>query len=251
MNESLGFAHFLANSDAVARGVLALLLLGSIATWYLIAAKGLHMLRLQRRGERFLQAFWDAPDLEAVAAGIRASGTPEPYSHLVHHGFAALDRIARTQTAIRLVDAGTPDEMLARALRRAIEEDRSRLDAGQTMLATVASSAPFVGLLGTVWGIYHALLAIGLSGQGSLDKVAGPVGEALIMTGIGLAVAIPAAVAYNAFARANRNLLARLNAFAHDVHTFLSTGIKQSPMREDARTTSDRVISLARAAAAS
>ncbi len=247
MNESLGFAHFLASTDAVARVVLLVLLTASVATWYLIVTKGLHILKLKRRSERFLQVFWDAQNLEAVANEIRVSGTPEPFSHLVHHGFAALDRITRLQPVASLVDAGTPDETLTRALRRAIDEDKSRLEAGQTLLATVASSAPFVGLLGTVWGIYHALMAIGLAGQGTLDKVAGPVGEALIMTGIGLAVAIPAAVAYNAFARSNRNTLARLNSFAYDVHTFLATGIKQSPMREDARSTSDKVISLARA----
>ena len=132
-------------------------------------------------------------------------------------------------------------------MKRAIDEDRSHLEFGQTFLATVASAAPFVGLFGTVWGIYHALLAIGLSGQGTLDKVAGPVGEALIMTGIGLAVAIPAAIAYNAFARANRNTLSRLNAFAYDVFAFLATGIKTSPMLTDARDTSEKVIAMARA----
>jgi len=98
-----------------------------------------------------------------------------------------------------------------------------------------------------VWGIYHALIAIGMSGQGTLDKVAGPVGEALIMTALGLAVAIPAAIAYNAFARINRNTLARLNAFAYDVFAFLSTGIKTSPMRTDARDTSEKVLALVRA----
>ncbi|HNE41674.1 MAG TPA: MotA/TolQ/ExbB proton channel family protein [Rhodocyclaceae bacterium] len=138
---------------------------------------------------------------------------------------------------------------MTRALKRAIDEDRSRLEFGQTFLATVASSAPFVGLFGTVWGIYHALLAIGVAGQGTLDKVAGPVGEALVMTGIGLAVAIPAAIAYNAFARANRNLLARLNAFAYDVFAFLATGVKTSPMLSDARDTSEKVIALARSQA--
>ncbi|HZX31227.1 MAG TPA: MotA/TolQ/ExbB proton channel family protein, partial [Rhodocyclaceae bacterium] len=137
-----------------------------------------------------------------------------------------------------------------RSLKRAIDEDRSHLEFGQTFLATVASAAPFVGLFGTVWGIYHALIAIGMSGQGTLDKVAGPVGEALIMTGIGLAVAIPAAIAYNAFARANRNTLSRLNSFAYDVFAFLATGIKTSAMLTDARATSERMIALARGLAA-
>jgi biopolymer transport protein ExbB len=104
-----------------------------------------------------------------------------------------------------MIEAGGADDFLTRALRRAIDQDTARLEYGHTVLASVASSAPFVGLFGTVWGIYHALLAIGMSGQGTLDKVAGPVGEALIMTALGLAVAIPAVLAYNAFTRANRN----------------------------------------------
>lgn len=247
MNESLGFAHFLDHTDSVARVVLGLLLLGSILSWYLIVTKGVHAFRMKRQSQRFLKIFWDAPNLEAVANEIRSTGTPEPFSHLLHHGFTAVDHLSRRNETSSLVDAGAPDEMLTRALRRAIEEDKTRLEFGQTFLATVASSAPFVGLLGTVWGIYHALIAIGLSGQGTLDKVAGPVGEALIMTGIGLAVAIPAAIAYNTFARAARNTLAQLNSFAYDVHNFLATGIKASPLRDDARTTSDKVISLARA----
>ncbi|MBL8486609.1 MAG: MotA/TolQ/ExbB proton channel family protein [Rhodocyclaceae bacterium] len=250
MNESLGFAHFLAHADGVALAVLSMMLLASTGTWYLILTKGLHLHRMGRRSRAFLAAFWEAPNLEAVARRVQADGAPEPFSHLLHHGFSAIDQYSRRgPAAATLIDAGAPDEMLTRALKRAIDEDRSRLEFGQTFLATVASSAPFVGLFGTVWGIYHALVAIGLSGQGTLDKVAGPVGEALIMTGIGLAVAIPAAVAYNAFARANRNVLARLNAFAYDVFNFLATGVKASPMRADARATSDKVIALARAQA--
>ena len=109
-------------------------------------------------------------------------------------------------------------------MRRVIDEDTARLESGLTVLASVGSTAPFVGLFGTVWGVYHALVAIGLSGQGTLDKVAGPVGEALIMTALGLAVAIPAVLAYNGFVRANRLVLARLDAFAHDLYAVLTTG---------------------------
>lgn len=247
MNETLGLAHFLVETDGIARFVLALLLLASVGSWYLIVTKGLRIFRSNRRSRRFLDFFWEAPDLEAVATRIRADGTPEPFSHLLHHGFSAVEQLSRRHRGSSLIEAGAPDEMLTRALKRAIEEDKARMEFGQTLLATVASSAPFVGLLGTVWGIYHALVAIGLSGQGTLDKVAGPVGEALIMTGIGLSVAIPAAISYNIFARANRNTLARLNSFAYDVFNFLATGIKASPMRADARVTSDKVIALARA----
>ena len=252
MENPMGFAHFLSNADGVARFVLALMLLASIGTWYLIVTKGVRVFRMRRKSEAFLDAFWDAPNLEAVASRIRESGTTEPFSHLVHHGFTAIEQQQRHKSgcdcnAVGLINAGNPDELLTRALKRAIDEDRSHLEFGQTFLATVASAAPFVGLFGTVWGIYHALLAIGLSGQGTLDKVAGPVGEALIMTAIGLAVAIPAAIAYNAFARSNRNTLSRLNSFAYDVFAFLATGIKTSPMLTDARATSEKVIAMARA----
>ncbi|MBS1228947.1 MAG: biopolymer transporter ExbB [Proteobacteria bacterium] len=253
MENPMGFAHFLGNADGVARCVLALMLIASTGTWSLIVTKGVLVLRMKRRSESFLAAFWDAPNLAAVAAGISRNGTPEPFSHLLHHGFTAIEqhsRLGDSGERRALIDAGAPDELLTRALKRAIDEDRSRLEFGQTFLATVASAAPFVGLFGTVWGIYHALIAISVSGQGTLDKVAGPVGEALIMTAAGLAVAIPAAVAYNAFARANRNTLARLNAFAYDVFAFLATGIKTSPMLTDARTTSEKVIAMTRAQAA-
>ena len=251
MEQTLGFSHFLTHSDGIARFLLLVMLIASVVTWYLIVTKGIRMRRLLRRSDAFLAAFWEAPNLEAVAARIRETGTTDPFSHLLHHGFTAIEQHQRCRTEGResgcLVDAGAPDDMLTRALKRSIEEDKNELEFGQSFLATVASSAPFVGLFGTVWGIYHALMAIGMSGQGTLDKVAGPVGEALIMTGIGLAVAIPAAIAYNAFARVNVNLLSRLNAFAYDVFAFMSTGIKTSAMLTDARATSERVIVMARA----
>ena len=242
MENSLGFGHFLANIDGIARIILVLMLVMSVGTWYLIATKGLQALRSQKKSAIFLKAFWAAPSLDAVAHHLRQTGVDEPFSHLVHHGFTAVDQHKAGREALGLVDAGTPDEFLTRALKRAIEQDKSRLEYGQTFLATVASSAPFVGLFGTVWGIYHALMAIGMSGQGTLDKVAGPIGEALIMTAIGLAVAIPAAVAYNAFARANRNTLAALNSFAHDVFTFLAMGLKAAPKTGDVAATSERIL---------
>lgn len=252
MEQSLGFAHFLSHADGVARFIIGVLLVQSIGTWYLIATKGAWLFRLKRRGASFLEAFWEAPHLEAVASRVRETGAAEPFSHLLHHGFTAIEQWNRCRNGAgcgpgSLVDSGSPEDLLTRALKRSIDEDKTRLEFGQTFLATVASSAPFVGLFGTVWGIYHALLAIALAGHGTLDKVAGPIGEALIMTGLGLAVAIPAAIAYNAFARINRNTLSRLNSFAYDVFAFLSTGIKTSPMLTDARATSEKVIELARA----
>ncbi|GAB1394443.1 hypothetical protein MASR1M60_26070 [Rhodocyclaceae bacterium] len=252
MEASLGFGHFLAQTDGVARFILAVLFVMSIGTWYLIVTKGVQNFQRNRQTAAFLEAFWGAPNLDAVANRLRENGAREPFSHLIHHGFTAVEQLRAAREGNRpagLIDAGSPDDFLTRALKRAIDEDKARLEYGQTFLATVASSAPFVGLFGTVWGIYHALIAIGLSGQGTLDKVAGPIGEALIMTAIGLAVAIPAAIAYNAFARANRNTLTALGSFAHDVFAFLSVGTKALPKRTDVTATSERIIALAGARA--
>ncbi len=115
-----------------------------------------------------------------------------------------------------------------RCLRNGINEFTARLQSGLAILASVGSTAPFIGLFGTVWGIYHALVAIGMSGQSSIDKVAGPIGEALIMTALGLAVAIPAVLGYNALVRGNKGILNALNSFAHDVHAYFVTGARVS-----------------------
>ncbi len=244
--QTLGFAHFIAQADAVAHFLLAVLLAMSMATWYLIVIKAWGNWRMRQRGREFLRRFWDAPDLAAVAEALRRQGVGDPFSHLTHHALRAAEQ-HQNKTGKRMVEAGSADEFLTRAMRRAIEQDTARLEYGQTVLASVASSAPFVGLFGTVWGIYHALLAIGLSGQGTLDKVAGPVGEALIMTALGLAVAIPAVLAYNAFSRANRVILAELDGFAHDLFAFMSTGNRNAP--EDARASAEvAVLAEARAA---
>jgi biopolymer transport protein ExbB len=164
----------------------------------------------QRRSASFLENFWNAPSIGTVQRHLEKQAPNEPFSHLAW----------RATVVHRKADG----EFLTRAMRRAIEEDTARLESGLTLLASVGSTAPFVGLFGTVWGVYHALVAIGLSGQGTLDKVAGPVGEALIMTALGLAVAIPAVLAYNTFVRSNRLVLARLDAFAHDLFAVLTTG---------------------------
>lgn len=225
MEQSLGVAHFLAHADGVGRFLLGVLLLMSLASWCLIASRALTSWRMARQRRRFLALFQDAGDLGEIEDFVRGHGAREPFSHLAERGLAAI-RQYRARTGQRLIESVPADEFLTRALRRAIEHDTARLEYGQTVLASVASAAPFVGLFGTVWGIYHALLAIGMTGQASLDKVAGPVGEALIMTALGLAVAIPAVLAYNAIARSNRLLLTELDGFAHDLFAFMSTGTR-------------------------
>lgn len=223
MHTSVGFFHFLNQSGHVSHALLLLLLLMSVTTWYLIASKFLLLRNMRRHSRLFLNVFWQSEDINQVGQHLQQQGVRDPFSHLAHHGLRAVEQY-RGKTGRRLIDAGSADEFLTRALRRAIEQDTARLEYGQTMLASIASSAPFIGLFGTVWGIYHALIAISLSGQSTLDKVAAPVGEALIMTAIGLAVAIPATLAYNAFTRANRLVLSELDGFAHDLFGFMATG---------------------------
>lgn len=225
MENSLGLSHFIQHTDGVGIVLLTTLLLMSVATWFLIAAKTIANRRMTNHRREFLKMFHDAQDLGAVNEWVRSHGVSDPFSHLTHHALKAADQY-RQRSGNRLIENTSPEDFLTRALRRAIEQDTARLEHGHTALASVASSAPFVGLFGTVWGIYHALLNIGLSGQSSLDQIAGPVGEALIMTALGLAVAIPAVLAYNAFNRANRLMLSELDGFAHDLFAYMSTGIR-------------------------
>jgi len=206
----LGFASFITHTDTIGKGILAILLVMSIATWYLITTKALTVWTERKRSAGFLETFWNEPSSAALESQLEERHPDEPFAHLAWHAVAARRK-------------GT-DEFLSRAIRRVIDEDTARLESGLTVLASVGSTAPFVGLFGTVWSVYHALVNIGLSGQGTLDKVAGPVGEALIMTALGLAVAVPAVLAYNGFVRSNRLVLAKLDAYAHDLYAVLTTG---------------------------
>jgi biopolymer transport protein ExbB len=134
-------------------------------------------------------------------------------------------------TQPQLQDALDVSDWISRALRNSIDDSTARLQGGLAILASVGSTAPFVGLFGTVWGIYHALLGIGASGQATIDKVAGPIGEALVMTALGLAVAIPAVLGYNALVRGNKSILTKLNRFAHDLHAYFLTGARVGTSR--------------------
>ena len=223
---SFGLAHLLAQSDAVGKTLLALLVLMSIASWALIAIKGFAHWRRLRQSVAFQQMFWNAVSLHEVQHELATHGARDPFSHLTAHALHAVAHHAHHTNygSTKLQDAGSASDFITRTIKKVLDEETMRLESGLTLLATVGATAPFVGLFGTVWGVYHALVAIGMSGAGTLDKVAGPVGEALIMTGIGLAVAIPAVMAYNAFTRSNRVLTARLDAFAFELHSFLTLG---------------------------
>jgi len=218
-----GFGHIIAQSDAVGKFLLSMLVLMSVTSWALIASKGLKQFLRGKRSTAFLDFFWNAQSLDAVQDELLANGARDPFAQLSAQALHAQAHHARHGVA-RLAEVGTANDFITRTIKKVLDEQTMRLESGLTTLATIGATAPFVGLFGTVWGVYHALLAIGASGSGSLDKVAGPVGEALIMTGIGLAVAIPAVMAYNAFTRKNRVLAARLDAFAYELHSFLTMG---------------------------
>lgn len=220
---ALGISHFIAQTDAVGMTLLVVLLGMSVITWYLIVARVVQGARTRAQTRRFLEAFWGAPSVQAVSAFLAKEKAVDPFARLAEHAISSMQHHKR-HAAATLAEGGTQHEFLTRSIRRVIDEETARSEHGLTMLASIGSTAPFVGLFGTVWGVYHALVSIGMSGQGTLDKVAGPVGEALIMTALGLAVAVPAVLAYNFSVRRNRLFLARLDSFAHDLFAMLTTG---------------------------
>jgi biopolymer transport protein ExbB len=235
MENTLGLAHFLSQSDALGKGLLVTLLLLSVASWYLIVTRGIANFLERRRAESFLQRFWSANSLQEVKATLQAHPADNPFARLAQQ---ALEATADSEHygLHKLAAAGGAGEFLTRVLRNGVDQEAARVEYGLTVFASAGSASPYIGLFGTVWGIYHALVNIGMSGQGTLDKVAGPVGEALIMTALGLAVAIPAVLAYNAFTRGNRILLAKLDAFAHDLFALITIGAKANSSAGEVRT---------------
>jgi biopolymer transport protein ExbB len=205
--------------------LVALLLLGmSILSWYVIVLKGLHLSRLQRQAALAGERFWHTKSLEDGLQLFGEKADNNPFRNLAEEGMQAASHHAHNKMELH----GTLNlsEWLTSCLRRSMENITHNMQSGLSILASIGSTAPFVGLFGTVWGIYHALVRIGISGEASIDKVAGPVGEALIMTAFGLAVAIPAVLGYNALTQGNKKILARLRNFAHDLHACLLTGTR-------------------------
>jgi biopolymer transport protein ExbB len=221
---TMSFANFLQTTDAVGMFVFGLLVLMSIVTWYFIFLKAARVIRIRTRSNRVVSTFWKTPVDQAIGY-LERQPDWEPFSKIALDGEFAMqhhDQLTEDRVAGTLHRA----EFLDRALRAAINRETERLETGLTFLATVGSTAPFVGLFGTVWGIFHALVRIGASGETSLDQVAGPVGEALIMTALGLAVAVPAVIGYNLVVRNNRVIIASFHAFAEDLLAYLTTGAR-------------------------
>lgn len=225
MNPTLGLAHYWSQGDAVSHAAAYTLLLMSITSWYYILSKAWSAWRI-RKAAAGLEGFWKAPTLPDAINVVRQQDSENIFTPLVTQGAEAANLHQQTETAASLNAATDPGELITRTLRQEINRVSSRLENGLTLLASVGSTAPFIGLFGTVWGIYHALIAVSAAGTIQIDKIAGPVGEALIMTALGLVVAIPAVLAYNAFNRVNRLTLAELDAFAHDLHAYLTTGAR-------------------------
>jgi biopolymer transport protein ExbB len=227
---------FISEGGAVSITVAAGLLAMSIGSWSLMVIKAIQARRLKSSSATFLTRFWQAssstlPSMATVMSEDLKKAE-NPFARLALQGINAADHHKR-YTAQRVKNDGNTalqehsrhDEFIAQALRRTIGQEAMQMETGLTLLASVGSIAPFIGLFGTVWGIYHALGTIAVGGQATVDKVAGPVGEALIMTAFGLAVAIPAVLAYNTLVRDNRLLMGELETFAHDLHTYLTTGV--------------------------
>ena len=206
--------EFLAQSDNIGRLVALLLLLMSVASWVVIFWKGWLLSRIMKDVRLAIPAFWQAPDLKQAAQRVAHIEREPAVSILV--------AATRHQAAGSLASAGDRGQQLTRVLRGALHQVLGKLHFGQSLLATTGAISPFIWLFGTVLGIYHALTAIAGAGQISIDKVAGPVGEALIMTAAGLAVAIPAVVAFNVFGRLIARVEADLDGFARDVRELLS-----------------------------
>jgi biopolymer transport protein ExbB len=204
------FGDFLGQTDAVGRIVVALLLLMSISAWVVILWKGWVLRRAGRDLSRAIPAFWDADTLHDARARL---GDLDREKLLL----PLLDAATARPGGGTLQTAGRLDSQLTRRLRDALHRALAHLQFGQVMLASIGATAPFVGLFGTVWGIYHALASISAAGSITIEKVAGPVGEALIMTAAGLAVAIPAVLAYNVFGKWVAACEAELEGFAHDL----------------------------------
>jgi biopolymer transport protein ExbB len=210
-----GLATFWAQGDAITRSVAALLLLMSVSAWVLIFWKGWLLRRVRADIERAVPAFWAAPSLETGREQLTAFDRERALSPLLAAALA-------TPPGGTLEAKGHVDSQLTRRLRDALHGVLAQLQFGQVLLASIGSTAPFIGLFGTVWGIYHALIGIAAAGSITIERVSGPVGEALVMTAAGLAVAIPAVLAYNIFGKFVAASEAELEGFAHDLREMLA-----------------------------
>ena len=206
------------HGDFVSKGTLFILIIMSAATWYILVVKLIEQQKLLNQAKDANKKFWTSNSIKSGMDTLKAGG---PFWYIADRGVSADSH--HEGTMVEQIDRSS---WITMSVNRAVDAINSNLTGGLAVLATVGSTAPFVGLFGTVWGIYHALTAIGISGQASIDKVAGPVGEALIMTAIGLAVAVPAVLGYNWLVRRNKQAMDSVRAFSADLHSVLLSGTR-------------------------
>jgi biopolymer transport protein ExbB len=227
MESQFGLSHVWSQGDWITRSVALILLGMSMASWVVIVLKTLDLMRYRKQA-KLTEDFWRSTDLAEGLNRLNLSKDKRPQDNffriLVEEGREAA--LHHRNAKAQLHDSLDASDWVTRSLRNSIDHATAKLQGGLAVLATVGSTSPFIGLFGTVWGIYHALLSIGASGQASIDQVAGPIGEALIMTAFGLAVAIPAVLGNNALVRGNKAVLGQLNSFAHDLHAYFVTGAR-------------------------
>mgnify|MGYP000269914395 FL=1 len=207
-----GLSALWAQGDVVAKATLLILVIMSMGSWYVIFTKLAEQNRVLRFAKTAQENFWNAGDVRQGADGLEADS---PFRFIAEKGLEGASKHTGLLGSINFND------WVTMSIQRAMNNVQSRMQDGLAVLATVGSTAPFVGLFGTVWGIYNALVKIGMSGQASIDKVAGPVGESLIMTAIGLAVAVPAVLGYNWLVRRNKVAMEEVHAFGADLHAVL------------------------------
>jgi len=215
--------------DFVTRGTLFILVIMSMGSWYIMITKLFEQFKMMGQAKDAQKKFWSAGSVQDGVQGLKAGS---PFRFIAESGIKSSEH--HEGALLEQIDLNT---WVSMSIQRAVDNVQSRLQDGLAFLATVGSTAPFVGLFGTVWGIYHALTAIGIAGQASIDKVAGPVGEALIMTAIGLAVAVPAVLGYNWLVKRNKNAMEQVRTFAADLHQVLMTAAPKAsvPVRAMAR----------------
>lgn len=219
----MSFGNLIQHFDFVGWVVFITLIVFSLFSVYWIVVNLVKNMRLRGSADRVTATFWQTPNAQDAIRYMEEQPKSEPFSKIALDAAQAAAHHQRHEGS-RLAETLNRSEFVDRSLRQAVTRESAKLDNGLTLLATVGATAPFVGLLGTVWGIYHALIRIGSTGDASISAVAGPVGEALIMTALGLFVAIPAVLAYNFFSRLNRVTNAKFDTFAHDLHDFFATG---------------------------
>jgi biopolymer transport protein ExbB len=217
-----GILNLWSQGDAVTRSIAIILLVMSIVSWIIIVSRAWGLWKMKPI-HSIAKQFWQKNSFQEAIESLPAN-TANPYLDLANAANrVVVERQAHSSSIAQSVDA---QDWLERCLKEQLETSTSGLQKGLAFLASTGSISPFIGLFGTVWGIYHALMSIGSSGSASIDQVAGPIGEALIMTGLGLAVAIPAVLGFNAISKSNRSILVELRRFADDLHTYLTQSKK-------------------------